>query len=167
MNQPKISLFSSAPITNFVGSPFPIIILVQSLTRRDHASLAQHPFADVRLLPLSCSTPLSFILNCLYFIARTMKKTDSRGSPAIMLRSPRILFLALLIFGALTLFWTRPYNYIPAINPTTSTDSAASEQPTVALPRGRAPAGSSSDAKNDTLGVSLPTPPTGTWVVIC
>ncbi|KAL8636984.1 MAG: hypothetical protein Q9228_005695 [Teloschistes exilis] len=81
-----------------------------------------------------------------------MNKTDSRGSLAIMLRSPRILFLALLISGALTLFWTRPYNHIPAINPTSSTDSAASEQPTVALPRGRAPAGSSSDAKNDTLG---------------
>ncbi|KAI4195109.1 MAG: hypothetical protein LQ350_007387 [Teloschistes chrysophthalmus] len=69
-----------------------------------------------------------------------------------MLRSPRILFLALLIFGALTLFWTRPYNRIPSINRTTSTDSATSEQPTLALPRGRAPAGSSTDAKNDTLG---------------
>ncbi|KAL8684951.1 MAG: hypothetical protein Q9218_008058 [Villophora microphyllina] len=68
-----------------------------------------------------------------------------------MLRSPRILFLALLIFGALALFLTRPYNHIPSIKHT-STDSAPAKQPSVALPRGRAPAGSSSDAKNETLG---------------
>ncbi|KAL8660066.1 MAG: hypothetical protein Q9202_006832 [Teloschistes flavicans] len=69
-----------------------------------------------------------------------------------MLRSPRILFLALLIFAALALFSTRPYKHIPSINHTPSTDSVTSDHPTVALPRGRAPAGSSSDAKNNTLG---------------
>ncbi|KAL8814587.1 MAG: hypothetical protein Q9223_006203 [Gallowayella weberi] len=86
-----------------------------------------------------------------------MNAIDSRGrSPgATKLRSSRLFLIALLVLGALTFYFSRPHHHSipspahpPLADPSIVTDHVGAPS----LRRGQAPAGSSGDVKNSTLG---------------
>ncbi|KAL8798685.1 MAG: hypothetical protein Q9182_006471 [Xanthomendoza sp. 2 TL-2023] len=88
-----------------------------------------------------------------------MNAVDSRGrSPgATKLRSSRLLIITLLVLGALTFCFNRPHHpSIPSsAHPALADSSRATDNVGApSLRRGQAPAGSSVDVRNSTLGVS-------------
>ncbi len=90
-----------------------------------------------------------------------MSATDSRGSPgASMLRSPRVLFVALTIFGLLAfrIVYNRQHGQLPSseqlASPNVLLTSKVGSAGSSLLGIEASPA-SSADVKNSTLGVSL------------
>ncbi|KAL8830410.1 MAG: hypothetical protein Q9170_005747 [Blastenia crenularia] len=69
-----------------------------------------------------------------------------------MLRTPRFLLLALILFGAFVFLFSRPTDSIQSLTHPASTDTAPSDALSAPLLKGKAPAGSSADVKNATLG---------------
>ncbi|KAL9048146.1 MAG: hypothetical protein Q9206_006214 [Seirophora lacunosa] len=81
-----------------------------------------------------------------------MALAETRGSSkAAMLRSPRFLLLAFVLFGAFAFFLIRPHP-IDSITQVTASNRDPSKPPAAALLRGKPPLGSSADATNSTLG---------------
>ncbi|KAL8725454.1 MAG: hypothetical protein Q9166_007348 [cf. Caloplaca sp. 2 TL-2023] len=68
-----------------------------------------------------------------------------------MLR-PRFFIIALVVFGSLAFFFTRPNDRISSLTHAASPDTLTSDIGSPALNKGQAPAGNSVDVKNSTLG---------------
>ncbi|KAL8650020.1 MAG: hypothetical protein Q9210_004070 [Variospora velana] len=82
-----------------------------------------------------------------------MSAAAARGSsPAIMLRSPRFLLLAVVLFGTFAFFLSRPQSPIDSIRQAADPNTDLLKPPPAALLQGKPPLGSSADVGNSTLG---------------